>query len=99
MNIDLPQLVFKKTGTVLNRTLHNADSSGSRYTVRELIPGKDTFLSQKGVGKIRKDSDSSAVHVYDNDGQRVLSDIPQKIRQKFNMMREFPNINLNSFLK
>lgn len=99
MNIDLPQLVFKKTGTVLNRTLHNADSSVSRYTVRRLIPGEDTFLSQKGVGRIRKDSECSTVHVYDKEGRLVLSDIPQKIRQKFNMMREFPNINLNSFLK
>ncbi len=99
MNIDLPQLVFKKTGTVLDRTIVSADEPRFQYIKRTLVPGKDTFLSQKGVAMIKRDSDDKIVRIFNNDGQIVLSDIPQKIRPYFDLMRQFPNVNLNSFIK
>ncbi|MBP3925181.1 hypothetical protein J6E39_08075 [bacterium] len=100
MYFELPQIVSKKTGTVVNRSLRNIDLSPNlQYIRRELIPGQDTFLSQKGVTRIRKDSDCKTVHVYNKNGQIVLSDIPQKIRPYFEQMRQFSNVNLDSFLK
>ena len=93
MHFELPKIVSEKTGNVLKKELLNAGAP-NHYIRRTLIPGEDTFLSQKGVGGIVRDSDDKIVRVYDKAYNPVITGTPQEVKPFFQMLKKATGLRI-----